>query len=47
MNSVFLYFSIAFIFLILGYIIGQLLTKNRLEKLTSELEIRNKLLLEE
>ncbi len=31
----------------IGFIIGKLLTKNSLEKLTSELEIKNKLLLEE
>ena len=31
----------------IGFIIGKLLTKNSLEKVTSELEIKNKLLLEE
>ena len=43
-------FSILFIViiaLIIGFVIGKLLTKNTLEKLTSDLEIRNKLLLEE
>ncbi|MBE0424923.1 MAG: DNA recombination protein RmuC [Lutibacter sp.] len=33
--------------LLIGFIIGKLLTKSSLEKVTSELEIRNKLLLEE
>ena len=47
MTATFLYFLIAIICLILGFVIGKLLTKNTLEKLTSELEIRNKLLLEE
>lgn len=47
MTEYFLYIMIAAIFLAIGFIIGKLLTKNRLEKLTSELEIRNKLLLEE
>ena len=47
MTATFLYFLIAIICLIIGFVIGKLLTKNSLEKLTSELEIRNKLLLEE
>ena len=47
MTATFLYFLIAIICLILGFVIGKLLTKNTLEKLTSELEIRNNLLLEE
>ncbi|MBI9042429.1 DNA recombination protein RmuC [Lutibacter sp.] len=47
MSATFLYFLIALICLIIGFIIGKLLTKNTLEKRTSELEIRNKLLLEE
>jgi len=33
--------------LLIGFLIGKLLTKSSLEKVTSELEIRNKLLLEE
>ncbi|SFS33435.1 DNA recombination protein RmuC [Lutibacter maritimus] len=47
MTPTFLYFLIAIVCLIFGFIIGKLLTKSTLEKLTSELEIRNKLLLEE
>ena len=47
MTAYFLYLIIAVLFLAIGFIIGKLLTKNSLEKLTSELEIRNKLLLEE
>jgi len=39
--------TIAAIFLALGFVIGKLLTKSNFEKVTSELEIRNKLLLEE
>ncbi|MFK5959065.1 MAG: DNA recombination protein RmuC [Lutibacter sp.] len=44
------YYIGIFIFIIasiIGVVIGRLITKNRLEKLTSELEIRNKLLLED
>jgi DNA recombination protein RmuC len=47
MTAYILYFVIALLFLIIGFIIGKLLTKNSLEKLTTELEIRNNLLLEE
>ncbi|WP_372746909.1 DNA recombination protein RmuC [Lutibacter sp.] len=47
MTTTFLYVIIAVLFLAIGFIIGKLLTKNTLEKLTSELDIRNKLLLEE
>jgi len=47
MTDFFLYLVIAVIFSAIGFIIGKLITKNSLEKLTSELEIRNKLLLEE
>ncbi len=47
MTEFILYVTIALVFLIIGFIIGKLLTKNTLEKATSELEIRNKLLLEE
>jgi len=47
MTEFFSYLLIAIAFLGIGFIIGKLLTKNNLEKVTSELEIRNKLLLEE
>ncbi len=47
MTDIFLYLIIAVIFSTIGFVIGKLITKNSLEKLTSELEIRNKLLLEE
>ena len=47
MTAYILYFVIALLILIIGFIIGKLLTKNSLEKLTTELEIRNNLLLEE
>ncbi|HEY9168912.1 MAG TPA: DNA recombination protein RmuC [Lutibacter sp.] len=47
MTEFILYITIALVFLAIGFIIGKLLTKNTLEKATSELEIRNKLLLEE
>lgn len=47
MTNIFLYFIIVVTFSAIGFIIGKLITKNRLEKLTSELEIRIKLLLEE
>lgn len=42
-----LYVTIALVFLGLGFVIGKLLTKSNFEKVTSELEVRNKLLLEE
>lgn len=47
MIDYFLFIIIALIFLAIGFIIGKLLTKSNFEKVTSELEIRNKLLLEE
>jgi len=47
MNDLFFYFFVGIIFLIIGFIIGKLLTKNKYDKTLSELETRNKLLLEE
>ncbi|MFZ3273311.1 MAG: DNA recombination protein RmuC [Lutibacter sp.] len=47
MTDFIFYVIIALVFLAIGFIIGKLLTKNTFEKATSELEIRNKLLLEE
>ncbi len=47
MIEYFLYILISFVFLVIGYIIGKLLIKNKYEKVTSELKIRNKLLVEE
>ena len=47
MNDILVYLIIAIIFTVIGFVIGKLLTKNNLEKVSSELEIRNKLLLEE
>jgi len=47
MSEFILYLLIAIVFLTIGFFIGKLLTKNNLEKVTSELEIRNKLLLED
>ncbi|KUO64525.1 MAG: DNA polymerase V [Lutibacter sp. BRH_c52] len=47
MTDFILYVIIGLFFLGLGFIIGKLLTKSNYEKVTSELEIRNKLLLEE
>ncbi|HCE55229.1 MAG TPA: DNA recombination protein RmuC [Lutibacter sp.] len=47
MTDFILYVIIGLVFLGLGFIIGKLLTKSNYEKVTSELEIRNKLLLEE
>ena len=47
MSELILYLIIGLIFLIVGFIIGKLFTKSTYEKATSELEIRNKLLLEE
>jgi len=47
MTTFFIYLIIAILFLAIGFIIGKLIIKNKLEKLSSELEIRNKLLLEE
>jgi DNA recombination protein RmuC len=47
MTEFILYITIALVFLGLGFVIGKLLTKSTFEKVTSELEVRNKLLLEE
>ena len=47
MTDFILYVTIGLVFLALGFTIGKLLTKSNFEKVTSELEIRNKLLLEE
>lgn len=47
MTDFIFYLIIALVFLAIGFIIGKLLTKNTSEKVTSELEVRNKLLLEE
>ncbi|MCF6181801.1 DNA recombination protein RmuC [Lutibacter sp.] len=47
MNDFFLYFLIAILLLVVGFIIGKLFTKNKLEKLTTELNLKNKLLLQE
>ena len=47
MTEFIFYVIIALVFLALGFVIGKLLTKGNFEKVTSELEIRNKLLLEE
>ncbi|MDF1518461.1 MAG: DNA recombination protein RmuC, partial [Lutibacter sp.] len=47
MTDFIFYIIIALVFLAIGFIIGKLLTKNTSEKVTSELEVRNKLLLEE
>lgn len=47
MTDFIFYVIIALVFLTIGFIIGKLLTKNTSEKVTSELEVRNKLLLEE
>ena len=47
MTEFILYLIIAIIFIAIGFIIGKLLTKGNFGKVTSELEIRNKLLLEE
>ncbi|WP_298287696.1 DNA recombination protein RmuC [uncultured Lutibacter sp.] len=47
MNDIFFYVLIGIIFLILGFVIGKLFTKSTFDKTISELETRNKLLLEE
>ena len=47
MNTTILFIVIAIVCLLIGFVIGKILTKNKLEKRTSELEIRNKLLLED
>ena len=47
MNDIFLYALVAVVFIILGYIIGKLFTKNSYEKVISELETRNELLVKD
>jgi len=47
MIDIILYALVAIIFVIIGFIIGKLLTKNKLDKVTSVLKTRNELLLEE
>ena len=47
MNTLLIYCLIAIIFFIIGFIISNLITKNNYQKITSELEIKHKLLLEE
>ncbi|WP_111707555.1 DNA recombination protein RmuC [Lutibacter citreus] len=47
MNETIIYLIIAVIFLLVGFVIGKLITKNKAYKSISELEIRHKLLLEE
>ncbi|SNR34304.1 DNA recombination protein RmuC [Lutibacter agarilyticus] len=47
MNEYIIFVVLVLVFAAIGFIIGKLLTKNNLEKVTSELEIKNKLLLEE
>lgn len=47
MIEYFLYLIFTFVFLAIGFTIGKLLTKNTYGKVTSELKIRNKLLVEE
>jgi len=47
MNAIIYYVVVAVVFAVIGYLIGKLFTKNNLEKITTELNLRNKLLLEE
>jgi DNA recombination protein RmuC len=47
MNNILIYSLIAILFFIIGYIISKLITKNSYQKITSELETKHKLLLEE
>lgn len=47
MNTYLIFIIIAVIFAVIGFVIGKLSTKNILEKVTYELEVRNKLLLQE
>lgn len=47
MNAIIYDVIIAIVFVVIGYLIGKLLTKNNLEKTTTELKLRNKLLLED
>jgi len=47
MNNILIYSLIAILFFIIGFIISKLITKNKYQKITSELEIKQRLLLEE
>jgi DNA recombination protein RmuC len=47
MNAIIYDVIIVIVFAVIGYLIGKLLTKNNLEKITTELNLRNKLLLED
>jgi DNA recombination protein RmuC len=47
MNTIVLYILIAIVFIIIGFVIGKLIAENKWNKVTSELELRNKLLIEE
>lgn len=47
MNTILIYCLIAILFFTIGFIISNLITKNKYQKITSELEIKYKLLLEE
>jgi DNA recombination protein RmuC len=47
MNDIILYALVAIIFIIIGFIIGKLLTKNNADKVASALKIRNELLLKD
>jgi DNA recombination protein RmuC len=47
MNDIVLYALVAIVFVIIGFVIGKLLTKNSLDKITTELNLKNKLLLQE
>jgi DNA recombination protein RmuC len=47
MNDIVLYTLVAIVFVIIGFVIGKLLTKNSLDKITTELNLKNKLLLQE
>jgi DNA recombination protein RmuC len=47
MTEVILYFVVAAICMVIGYLVGNLKAKNTFQKLISELEINNKLLLQE
>ena len=47
MNALLIYSLIAVVFFIIGYIISNLITKNKYQKITSALDIKHQLLLEE
>ena len=47
MNDLILYVLVAFVFIIIGFVIGKLFTKNSYEKVISELETRNELLIKD